>query len=429
MEDYLKKMPPELKEIIRRCARLSLEIGMPAYLVGGCLRDLILGVKNCDLDITIEGNGILFAKKLAEESKAQLLVHERFGTATLTLPGCLKLDIATTRQEKYSHPGALPVVSYGLLEDDLQRRDFTINAMALGLSAGKQGIIDPFGGRKDLASGKIRILHDLSFIDDPTRILRAVRFSQRFAFKIEPHSMRLLKQALAAGMLGTVNPHRLRDELVLALKEREPFKPLKQLADLGALSFISPKLKVGAATRSLFKSVARGITWFGKNFPARRKLDCWLIYLMACLEPLALPRIKTVTRKLGLRKGEEKRMLSFFRGRRKIAAALSKTGVGPQRIFALLEPLSYETVVLLSAEAKNKNYKNNLVDFFRVYNGMRLCVGGKELRELGVLPGPQYQKIFAAVLAAKLKGEVSGRQQELAMICRLVDAHKRNGEG
>jgi len=424
MKEYFKKLPPELKKIIGLAQRVSCETGVPAYLVGGCVRDLILGEKNLDLDIAIEGNGIIFARSLAEKIGSKLVVHERFGTANLILSDGLKVDIATTRREQYPHPAALPVVNPGSLKEDLKRRDFTINALALRLDKNKeQKIIDLFGGQADLAAGRVRFLHDLSFKDDPTRILRAVRFSRRFNFKIEPKTLRLLKEAIRDGLLDKVSPHRMRDELVLILKENNPFRPIKQLGDLGALGFISAGLKVNKSTAVLFRSIAKEITWFVKNFPARRQLDSWLVYFTALLAPLSLARIKTVISRLGLRKGEEKRIISYYQGRCRLVAFLSKKQVAPERIFSLLEPLSYETIILLRAASQNKNLKKHLEDFFEIYNGMRVCISGHDLGGLGVLPGPEYQKIFAKVLVAKLNGRVKNRREELLLIRKLVRAN------
>jgi len=423
MRKYFKKLPRELRAVISQVSKVSQETQMPAYLVGGCLRDLILQVKNLDLDIAIEGNGIIFAQNLAQKLKSRLKAHERFGTATLILSDRLKVDIATTRQEKYPYSAALPVVSPGSLEEDLKRRDFTINAMALSLAVDKeQKIIDPFGGQDDLASGRIRILHNLSFKDDPTRILRAIRFSQRLDFKIEPKTLALLKEAISNGLLDKVNPHRMRDELILMLKELNPFRPIKALSDLGALSFISTKLKIGKSTRGLFKSIAKETAWFVRNFPARRQLDTWLVYFVALLETLTWPEIKMIIYRLGLRKGEEKRVTSYYQERDKLISSLSKKQVLPEQIFSLLEPLSYETIILVRATTPNKNFKKYLLDFFEIYNGMRLCVSGNDLGGLGILPGPGYQKIFAKVLAAKLSGQVKNRQTELALIRKLVQA-------
>lgn len=425
MKKYLKRLPVELKGVIRQAAKVSQEARMPAYLVGGCLRDLILQVKHLDLDIAIEGSGIIFAQNLAQKLKSKLKTHQRFGTATLILNDGLKVDITTTRQEKYPCSAALPVVNPGSLKEDLKRRDFTINAMALSLAVDKeQKIIDPFGGQDDLASGRIRILHSLSFKDDPTRILRAIRFSRRFDFKIEPNTLLLLKDAISDGLLDKVSPHRMRDELILILKEQNPFGPIKELGDLGALSFISTKLKIGKSTRSLFKSIAKEIAWFVKKFPARRQLDTWLIYFAALLEPLTWLEIKMIICRLGLRKGEEKRVISYYHGRERLISSLSKKQVLPEQIFSLLEPLSYETIILLRATSKNKNFKKYLADFFEIYNGMRLCISGNDLGGLGVLPGPEYQKIFAKVLTAKLNGQVKNRQTELALIRKLVEIDK-----
>ena len=394
---------------------------LPAYLVGGCLRDLILGVDNFDLDITVEGNGIIFAQKLAGKLKSGLRIHERFGTATLNLAGRLKVDIATTRQEKYPFSAALPVVSSGSLEEDLRRRDFTVNAMAVSITAGKEHkLIDPCGGQEDLAAGRIRILHNLSFEDDPTRILRAIRFSQRFGFKIEPGTLKLLKEAVSKGLLNKVHPHRMRDELILMLKEKDPLKQIKRLEDLGGLSFISKKVKFRKPTHGLFKLIDKEISWFTKNFPARRQLDTWLIYFTALLKGLTLGQIKEIIRRLGLGKGEGKRIISYRKINQKLIRRLSSNQVKPEQIFSSLEPLSYEVIVLLRADTPNSNLKKHIADFLEIYNGMRLYVSGDDLAGLGVLPGPGYQKIFTKVLTAKLNGRVKNRQGELALIRELV---------
>lgn len=421
MKRYLQKLPAELKEIIDFAAQACRETGMPAYLVGGFLRDLILGVPNFDIDITVEGSGIIFAQALAKKLKSGLRVHERFGTATLTLGNCLKVDVATARLEKYPSIASLPVVSSGSLKEDLARRDFTINAMAASLAgADEYMLIDPFGGKDDLGSGRIRVLHDLSFRDDPTRILRAIRFQQRFNFKIEPKTLKLLKQGIEAGLLKKVHSHRMRDELILMLKEQDPWRQMRRLSDLKGLSFISDKLRFTESTYDLFRLIDKQIRWFAKNFSSRRKPDAWLIYFTVLLQPLSLSRIKAVILKLGLTKGEGKRIISYHQDSQKVAPLLSKRGIRPSHIFTLLEPLSYEEIILLRAVSQNNYLKRYIRDFLEIYNGMRLFVSGHDLHGLGILPGPRYQKIFAQVLTAKLNAEVKTRSQELALIKKLV---------
>jgi tRNA nucleotidyltransferase (CCA-adding enzyme) len=421
MKKYLKNLPQEIKYLINAAQKVSGETKMPAYLVGGFVRDLILGVKNFDLDITVEGSGILFADKLANQLKAKLNIHERFGTATLILKNGTKIDVATTRKERYSTCAALPIVTFGLLNEDLLRRDFTINAMALRIARGKkQQLTDPFGGKEDLNKKCIRVLHDLSFQDDPTRILRAIRFEQRYNFKIEPKTLKLLKEAVALGLLFKPNAHRLRDDLISMLKENNPAKQIKRLVSLAGLSFISRKLKPGKTTYNLFKAIGNEVAWFEKNFPTRRKLDIWLIYFIALLKPLGKAEIKRIIQKLGLRKGEEKRALDYCQMSKKLIRRLSQKGLTAAQIFSLLEPLSYEAIILLNATSKNNNLKQYISDFIEIYNGMQIYVSGKDLHGLGIMPGPVYQKIFAKVLTAKLNGKVATYQDELVLIKGLI---------
>ncbi|MCX5710840.1 MAG: tRNA nucleotidyltransferase, partial [Candidatus Omnitrophica bacterium] len=196
MKKYLERLPKEIRELVYFTKDLAAYRGMPAYLVGGFVRDLILGVRNFDLDIVVVGDGIKFAEYFSRALKAKLIRHKRFGTATVVLKPGLKIDIATARSEFYPHPAHLPVVKPGSLKDDLFRRDFTINAMAISLVEKDFGrLIDCYGGKNDLKARSIRVLHALSFIDDPTRIIRAIRFEQRFDFKIDPDTLKLLKEA------------------------------------------------------------------------------------------------------------------------------------------------------------------------------------------------------------------------------------------
>ncbi|MDD5120628.1 MAG: CCA tRNA nucleotidyltransferase [Candidatus Omnitrophica bacterium] len=421
MKEYFKLLPQKLKTIVSCIAQVSEETHMPAYLVGGFLRDLILQVKNFDLDIAVEGNGIIFAEHLAGKLKSELRTHERFGTATLLLDGFLKIDIATTRKEEYSSCASLPEVRFSPLQDDLMRRDFTINAMAVSISEGcAQVLIDPFGGKDDLSCGVIRILHDLSFEDDPTRILRAIRFEQRFNFKIEPKTLSLINDAVKKGMLNKVSPHRIRDELVLMLKEGNLLKQIKRLDSLCSLSFIDKKLKATKSTYDLFKSIDKEVIWFNNNFCGYRQLDTWLIYFTALLLPLALREVKKITSRLSLCRGEAKRIISYYVLRHKLIRALSKKNVLPARIFTMLEPLSYETIILLKSSSSNKYLKKYIANFLEIYNGMRLYISGKDLAGMGLLPGPRYQKIFAKVLEAKLNGVVENRRQELVLIKKLI---------
>jgi len=414
----LDKIPHELKGLINDLKGQAATAGLGAYLVGGFVRDLVLKVKNLDLDIVVEGDGIKFAERFADLRDGKITAHKRFGTATVLLKSGIKIDFSSVRREVYAKPAHLPVVSSGSLRDDLFRRDFTINAMAVSLNAGR--IVDFFNGRKDLKRKKIRILHNLSFKDDPTRILRGIRFEQRLNFRIEPLTLKLLKEAVKLRLLERVHPHRTRDDLILVLKEQNPLKEIRRIKELVGFRFIHPGLKFSAKTYAYLKSLEKEVKWFAKNYPQRRGLDTWLIYLIGLLDSLNPPAIRNICKKFGLRKGEEKRILSYKRAGRAFIADLSSLGIKPSRIFALLEPLSYETIISLRAKYNNPVLRRHIADFLEIYNGMCILVSGNDLHCLGLPPGPRYRKIFAYVLSAKLNGEVKDKEEEMSLIKRLL---------
>jgi tRNA nucleotidyltransferase (CCA-adding enzyme) len=212
-----KSLSAESLALIKMAGQLAAERRLGIYLVGGVVRDILLGRANSDLDLVVEGDAMGLAESLAGELGGRLVVHRRFGTAKIRT-GDLTVDLAMARAETYARPGALPTVRPGSIQDDLARRDFTVNAIALRLDPGSFGkLVDPFDGQKDMESKLIRILHDRSFIDDATRMLRAVRYEQRFGFRLEPSTESLLRQNVA--MLRTISGDRTRHELELILKE------------------------------------------------------------------------------------------------------------------------------------------------------------------------------------------------------------------
>jgi tRNA nucleotidyltransferase (CCA-adding enzyme) len=229
-------------DILKTAGRAGDLRGLKVYAAGGFVRDALLGEDNLDIDIVVEGDGIEFAKDFVKNFNADLIVHECFGTASIKpkiaesrakrpLAG-IKIDIATARSERYKSPGAYPTVKADTIKNDLKRRDFTINAMAISLNAkGFLCVLDFFKGRSDLRHGIIRVLHDRSFIDDPTRIFRAVRFEQRYGFRIERHTKKLIIAAVEAGMLGRIKKQRLEKEEALIHGEKKALKMLARIKE------------------------------------------------------------------------------------------------------------------------------------------------------------------------------------------------------
>ena len=417
MREYIKKLPQELQDAITSIEAISHRRAMPAHLVGGIVRDMMLGADNFDLDIVVEGDAIEFAGEFASKSGAKLITHKRFGTATAVIKHGEKIDFATSRKETYPYPAELPLVSQGDLQDDLARRDFSINAMAFALSKEQFGaLIDRFNGARDLKTGKIRVLHDVSFLDDPTRMLRAIRFEQRYGFTIEPHTQALLIDAVKAGMLEKVEPQRLRDELMLILKETDPVKPIRRIHELLGFNFIDRGFVVSRKTYASLESVKKHIGWFKKTHIARRRLDAWVIYLITLLDSARNDRVRKICGRFAFHKGDKKRVLDYKKINHAYILKLSRKKIKASQLFKLLEPLSYEVIIALKAKYKDRNLQHNIESFLTHYSGTRIHVNGDDLRQLGLTPGPGYQNIFAKVLNAKLDGALMSREEELAFI-------------
>ena len=421
MKNYLNNLLEELRELIHLASDVANKNNMSVYLVGGFVRDLILGVKNFDLDIVVEGDGIKFAEVISGKLNVGLIRHRRFGTATVILKKHLKVDIATARQEYYPEAAHLPEVTRGVLKDDLMRRDFTINAMAISINRQDFGrFIDCFGGSQDLANKEIRVLHNLSFIDDPTRILRAIRFEQRYNFKIEPKTLKLLREANRLKMLERVSRERLRDELILILKEWRPLKPLNRIKELIKFDFINSGLSLSKKTSQFLKSIESQISWFKKKYPKRRQLDTWLTYFIGLIDQLNINNIKLICKKFSFRRGEEKRIAAYKKLKSQFIKELSRDKIKASEVFRFLEPLSYEVIILIKAKFKNSSLQKHIEDFFGIYNGTHLYISGADLHKLGLTPGPYYQKIFHRVLNAKLDGLVKTKKEELRLINKIT---------
>ena len=417
MKEYLKNLTRDIRDLVCLTGKIASQRDVNAYLVGGIVRDLILGVPNFDLDIVIQGDGLKFAFELARCLDARLVTHPRFGTATLITPKKIKLDIATCRSEVYPEPASLPVVSPGTIEEDLARRDFTINALAIDIlpeSFGK--LVDFYQGRKDLKAKSIRILHDLSFVDDPTRIIRAVRFEQRLKFRIEPRSLKLLKAAAKKGMLKRVSPHRLRDEIILILSEPVAVRCILRLKRIIGLDFIHQQLELNQIHLKYLKAINKEIDWFNKNFHQRRSLDTWLMYFIGLLSPLNTRQISQVCKKFSLRRGEIKRIISYKRFSAQNILFMSKKNISPSKIHKTLQPLSFETILLIKAKYRNKFLDLHINNFLKHYNDTRIYISGKDLTQFGLKPNPDYKKILARLFSLQLDGQINSRQDALEWI-------------
>ncbi|MDP2929671.1 MAG: hypothetical protein Q8O01_06405 [Candidatus Omnitrophota bacterium] len=400
---------------------LSKHMGCKAYLVGGTVRDLLLGMESLDIDIVIEGDAILFGEKLASELHGIIVSHKRFGTCTVTTPEYIKVDFATARKETYEKPAALPTVEFSSLRDDLIRRDFTVNAMAISLNEEDFGkLIDFFNGVSDIELKSIKALHDNSFVDDPTRILRAIRLENRLGFTIDAHTASLIRKSIEKEIYKKIEKPRLRDEIILILKEKKPFRIIQRMDTFRALKIIHPYLKLHKNLREVFSATDEACDWYVNNSPRKRSIEKWLMYLMALFNDVSYDGTLYFCNKFEFKRGERMRVMSYKSLSGKILKTLNaRRKILPSKIYNLLEPLSHEATLLLMAISRSDIGRGRVMEFFHKYNGMRTAVRGDDIKALGVKTGPHFAKIIDRVLCKKLDGILKTREEELEYAKKL----------
>jgi tRNA nucleotidyltransferase (CCA-adding enzyme) len=423
----LNRLPAWLLHLLRQIGRLGDERGLSIYLVGGVVRDLLLKRENWDLDLTVEGDGIVFARLVADRYRAGLVVFERFATARLVFPDGLKMDIATTRRESYAQPAVLPTVQPASIEEDLYRRDFTINAMAVQLNSGQFGrLLDGYGGQSDLRARAIRVLHAGSFQDDPTRIFRAIRFEQRFGFRLERTTARLLAQAASTNLIQQLSGPRLQNEILLLCAEHDPMRAISRLAQLKLLRFLHCRLCYTKNVKRVAAAVPKAFAWWARRFPDS-VIDRPIGYLMALLNESSAIVAAAMIRRLALSREQAKRMNT---GGRQVDRALKrltdKGTVRPSQAYRLLADFSGEALVLLLAKQVSKQQrvglnllKRSLVAHMK-NRTIKTALTGRDLQAMGLEPGPEYKTILGKLLDARIDGIITTEADERALAHRLL---------
>jgi len=316
----------------------------------------------------------------------------------------------------------MPSVKFGSIGDDLYRRDFTINAMAVSIDKKNFGeLIDHFGGRRDLKSKRIRVLHDRSFIDDPTRIFRAVRFEQRYNFKIDRHTELLIKNAVKSEMFEKVSGERLREEIGLLLGERDPLKAIKRMRSLHELRFISPKIRFDSGSEKIYKDARKLYRQYKKYFSQEPEPQLWLVSFMAVIDKLSAGESLDVCRRFMMSRSDRLKIMSCKEYGKSIIGVLSDARpMKASRIYKALEPLSREAVIFLVAKCGSRPAKKRAANFFGKHKGVRLKIKGSDLKKLGLRPGPVFARILKKTLYAKIDGSIRTKKDELLFAGRLA---------
>ncbi|MBU4462825.1 MAG: CBS domain-containing protein [Proteobacteria bacterium] len=409
-----ERIPERLMNILKTSGEMASEIGYSAYVVGGFVRDLFLYRANEDIDIVIEGDGIAFAKKYAEKFNARIHAHEKFGTAVIIFSDGFKIDVASARMEYYKFPAALPTVEMSSIKLDMFRRDFTVNTLAIHLNLNKFGtLIDFFTAQKDIKGKTIRALHNLSFVEDPTRAFRAIRFEQRFGFTIGKLTSGLINNAVKMDFFKQLSGRRVFNELRQILEEENPVPAVKRLYDYKLLKVIHPSIKINEEVVSLLNSVKKVLSWHDLLFLEELYMK-WAVYFLVlvrhcddktsdeiCTRFELSPRHKTIICKERFQ--ADKCLLALERTR----------SVKDSFLYKQLYGFKTELILYMMAVTKQKRIKKSISRYFTNLRYVTTSVTGKQLIKMGLKPGPIYRELLEAVLYAKLDGRLKTANDEL----------------
>jgi tRNA nucleotidyltransferase (CCA-adding enzyme) len=381
------------------------------YLVGGTVRDILLGEYSFDVDIAVEGDAIALARAIAKQLGGRVRAHEHFGTAVVLYGQDQRVDVVTARTEFYDAPAALPTVEHASIRDDLNRRDFTINAMAASLKGSDFGrLLDPFGGRRDLVAGRIRVLHNLSFIDDPTRILRAIRYEGRYGFRMDEHTARLARACIEMGLVGDLSSERLRDELELLLSEGEVEHAVLRLAELGAATAIHPHLAADEKAVGLIRRARELAAGYALDVPS------WRIGIASLARRLPPDEVYGWLDRMKMRRRDVEQIAHAVTVGPRLVDRLSDEQLTAAEVVALAEPYFPDTPLFALALQDLPALRR----YFSDLRGIRLEVTGADLADLGLAESPRVGEVLAELRRLKLNGELDGRESELQAARELI---------
>ena len=411
-----ERLPSEIYSIMETAGQVAEEIDATVYCVGGFVRDLFLQVANFDLDLVVEGDGQELAKRAAERLGGKVRVHERFGTAGIILDDGSKVDVATARTEYYEFPAALPMVERASIKEDLYRRDFSINTLALCLNPGKFGdLIDYFGGSKDVQNRFIRILYNLSFVEDPTRIFRAIRFEQRYKFTIEPDTLRFARDAIERRMLGKLSYKRILNELIIILNEKDPLPALERMKDIGVWKYILPEARLEEIDRTTIKRIPVVMGWWEARYIGS-EIRPWLVYLLVMFSRLSMTQLAEVLDRFPLDKYAQQCIEDSVLIPQMVEKISEDGSLRPSQMNKILSSLGTENIILLLLNIKDESVWDKVVKYCDLKEIIKVETTGHDLKKLGLKAGPNFKTILDELYDFKLDQIVTNREDEVNMV-------------
>lgn len=416
---FAERLPQHLKVLLKDIGKGADKLGYTAYAVGGFVRDVFLGIENYDIDIVIEGDGIHFARTFAEKNDYRVKVYKKFGTAVIDIGNGLKIDIASARLEYYEKPAALPKVEWSSIKLDLYRRDFTVNTLAVQLNQQFYGeLIDFFGARRDLKEKTIRILHNLSFVEDPSRIFRAIRFEQRFDFHLSKLTRTLIENAVKMDFLKNLSGKRIFSELMLLLNEDQVLTIVPRLHEFGLLKYIQPDIIYDNSLRNILKNIKEVLSWYDLLY-LENGCEKWLVFFLGLIDSIKEEDVEKLCRRFDIKKKYAVPIkIAKTTGNEVLYKIAQKRSLKNAEIYRYLHPLPVEVCLYLMSKTNRQASKKAFSLYFTQLQNTDIHVTGKDLIKLGIEPGRIYKQILEELREAVLNGKVEGREEELKFIKR-----------
>ncbi len=426
--DLLKDRLPEYYfNLLKEIGVIADELELNAYVVGGFVRDLLMKNENFDVDVVVEMDATILAKEFAKRKNGRIATHDKFKTAVVILKDGTRVDFATARTEYYTMPASAPEVEASSIKNDLFRRDFTINAMAIKINNKSFGLLlDFYGGQRDIIDRKIRVLHNLSFIDDPSRGLRAIRFAVRYNFEIGPHTNKLLKHAIHLRLFDKIVGNRLFLETKYILSEENYLEAIKMMTNYGIMKFYIDKFKLDDLKISIFENFERYLIWH--SVQCDKHIEPYLVRLMILFSDLKLSEFQTVCDRFELSKDTKKDIVSGFGKSKHIANKIKKSkSLKRSEIFYLFEGLK-EEYLLFTASLLGDEFEDLIRDYMTEIRAVKLEIDGNDLKKIGIPPSKIYQDIFKQLTILKLDGIINNKDDELKKAKELYEELKNANE-
>ncbi len=420
-----ERLPRRILNALRNVGRVAEHLNYQAYVVGGFVRDLFLYRRNEDIDIVIEGDGIDFARHFATAYGARIHTHKAFGTAVIIFEDGYKIDVATARLEYYRSPAALPDVEMSSIKLDLFRRDFTINTLSIHLNPKHFGyLIDFFQAQKDVKDKVVRVLHNLSFVEDPTRVFRAMRFEQRFDFTIGKLTANLIENAVKMDFFKRLSGRRMFSEIRLILEEENPTPAIVRMNDFDLLKVIHPSIHLDAKLIKLLNAVKSALAWHDLLFIEAPCLR-WSVYFMALIHHCDLATSEQICDEMELAPRYRKILCKERLNALKCLNRMEyRPPVSNSALYRRLHEFRTELILYMMAITGRQSIKKYISKYYNNLKDIKPTIGGHELLAAGLKPGPVFRQILDAVLYAKLNGEIETREDEMDYVQRWIGRHK-----